>query len=401
MDGRPAGDLDDLLACARDRLRIAVVHGGDSRADDAVLARGRNFRPWKSYAGVAGSLAETLRGAGFSVPLVCPDDRHLIDRLARAGINFVWLNTAGVQGKAAIAHTPSLLEMNGLAYLGHDPMDAALLDHKHMFKHVLRDLGVHASPVLTWYVAGSPPIPDADALARTFGDAPFPCVVKPVCGRASLNVVVCDTPAELHDALTAPHDRDTDRVLIEPFLSGSEYCITVTGPTRVRDGTAHALPDPMTLSPVERDLGPGERIFTSMDTRPIDGSRFRILDGDGADGDHAQVDGTDGEVQTALRDIARRIYTGLGLTAVVRLDLRADRDGRLHVLEANPKPDLAPPAGDGTSSLTCAGLDAAGMSYRDLLLTLLADRLRLIAAGRTGVSRDTAAALTGAHATSG
>ncbi len=44
------------------------------------------------------------------------------------------------------------------------------------------------------------------------------------------------------------------------------------------------------------------------------------------------------------------------------------------LLEANPKPDLTRPSGDHLS-LVCAGLEQQGMTYDDLILSLLADRL--------------------------
>jgi len=65
----------------------------------------------------------------------------------------------------------------------------------------------------------------------------------------------------------------------------------------------------------------------------------------------------------------------------VRLDVRADARGDLYVLEANPKPDLAAPRASSTS-LICAGLDRYGMSYDDLVLSILADRVATLFDGR-------------------
>ena len=49
-------------------------------------------------------------------------------------------------------------------------------------------------------------------------------------------------------------------------------------------------------------------------------------------------------------------------------------DGRLQILEANPKPDLKRPK-NGTTNLISAGLPDFGMDYEDLILSLFADRL--------------------------
>ena len=47
------------------------------------------------------------------------------------------------------------------------------------------------------------------------------------------------------------------------------------------------------------------------------------------------------------------------------------------VLEANPKPDLTFPTKD-TTSLVCANLAAHGMSYDDLIMSLISDRIDLL-----------------------
>jgi hypothetical protein len=83
------------------------------------------------------------------------------------------------------------------------------------------------------------------------------------------------------------------------------------------------------------------------------------------------------------------VYLTFNLTSLVRLDVRADAAGRLHILEANPKPDLAPPACGGaavgaTTSLIASGLPAMGWSYDDLIAYLLAERLWQLAERRPG-----------------
>lgn len=384
-------DLQALLERGRSHLRIAVVHGGDSAQTGAVLARARNPRPWKSYSRVAESIAETLNAAGFSVPLVCADDLHLIERLRRADINFVWLNTAGMQGRAAMLHAAALMEMTGLGYLGHDPLNAGLLDHKHALKHVLRSLGIATSPFILWHPDLAEDPCDTGVLARHLGEPPLPVVAKPTCGRASHNVFVCDTVAELREALGAIRAADSELAVIEPFLSGREYCVTVAGPTRVRGCVPESCDAPLILSPLQRRLEADERIFSSMDRRPIGTDRFRLL----------RDDDRDGDMLDQLSGLGRRMYAEVPLNSVVRVDVRCGGDGVPRVLEANPKPDLAPPRTDGQTSLVCAGLAQAGMSYQDLLLSLLLDRLRAIAAGHTSVSAATAQTLTGTPGTAG
>lgn len=80
-----------------------------------------------------------------------------------------------------------------------------------------------------------------------------------------------------------------------------------------------------------------------------------------------------------LFSLARAVYEDLYLTSLVRLDIRADDGGRLHILEANPKPDLARPKASASpgavTSMVAAGLPALGWSYDDLIACLLVERL--------------------------
>ena len=72
--------------------------------------------------------------------------------------------------------------------------------------------------------------------------------------------------------------------------------------------------------------------------------------------------------------MARQIYRNLELESIVRVDVRADAEGNLYVLEVNPKPDLKRPTADVTSLVT-TGLAEHGLDYQSLMYSLLADRL--------------------------
>ena len=73
----------------------------------------------------------------------------------------------------------------------------------------------------------------------------------------------------------------------------------------------------------------------------------------------------------------------MNIESLIRFDVRADQSGRLQILEANPKPDLKAPSREQTS-LVAASLSAYGMSYDDLILSLLADRLDFLFSERPG-----------------
>jgi D-alanine-D-alanine ligase len=111
-----------------------------------------------------------------------------------------------------------------------------------------------------------------------------------------------------------------------------------------------------------------------MDLKPITASRARPLDGQ-----------ADRDVLQRLEALARDVYVSIGLQTLVRLDIRADHAGGLFILEANPKPDLKAPTPVETS-LICLGLADRGMTYDDLILSILADRIDTLFARNRGAA---------------
>ncbi|NJM92183.1 MAG: EamA family transporter, partial [Rhodospirillaceae bacterium] len=142
-----------------------------------------------------------------------------------------------MQGYDAPAHTPSILELCGIPYVGHRPLLAVTLDNKHIFKRECAGLGLPTLPFVVWEsVAGSFAPDRTGRFAATFGDYPGPFVIKPVSGRASQHVQVVSDRAALPDALEQVYGHTRNLVQIEPFIDGPEYCVSVSGALVVRAG---------------------------------------------------------------------------------------------------------------------------------------------------------------------
>ena len=172
---------------SREALKVAVVFGGNNSVPGAVKFQSLNVRSWKSYEAVAADLEKSLRDIGFKHVYPMADDRFLFDNLEKHDIDFAWLNTGGVQGYNPTSHAPAMLEMMGIPYIGHDPLNTSLLDNKHLFKREMVALGVRTAPFFNWnkskHGANTYWLED---LPGIFGDYAGPFVVKPVSGCASL-----------------------------------------------------------------------------------------------------------------------------------------------------------------------------------------------------------------------
>jgi D-alanine-D-alanine ligase len=252
-------------------------------------------------------------------------------------------------------------------------MMAGILDSKHVFKRQLRSAGLPTASFAIVLPEGAHYEPETDPVfLRAFGDHPGPFIVKPVSGRASLNVLYVGKREELARAVDEVYGKTKNFVLVEQYLSGAEYCVAVGGPVICRGGQLERQDRPFVFSPLQRVLEKDEKIFTSMDVKPISGERARLLDRP-----------EDLPVRRALTDLALQVFTQLGIETLVRLDVRADHEGKLHVLEANPKPDLKAPA-EGVTSLVSIGLPEFGMTYDDLIMSVFADRVDALLSQRRG-----------------
>jgi D-alanine-D-alanine ligase len=371
----PSGGMAALAAQIerlKSRLRLAVIFAGNKQTPGGVVFPSRNTRSWKSYEAVANDIAESLRRLGFRHIDVMPDDAHLPERLRRDGIHMCWLNTGGIQGYNPTAHAPAMLEMLGVPYIGHDSLAASTLDNKHAFKRGLTAAGLPTAAFMTWHMARGPFRPDINSrFHRAFAGYDGPFVVKPVSGRASLHVHVVDDAAQLPQVVEEVYCATENVVMIEKFLAGREFCIAVAGRVTSRNRQLTRNTSPFTFSAMERVLDDDEQIFTSMDLKPITGERCRSVDPK-----------VDGDLLERMRRIACEVFFEFNLGSIVRLDLRANADGELFVLEANPKPDLKRP-GPNVTSLIAAGLPESGMDYDDLILSLFADRLDFLLTHRS------------------
>ena len=363
LDASVEAGLQNVIEQLKSRLRIAVVFGGNKVSPDSVVYRSQNTRSWKSYEIVAEDIAASLKRSGFQHVDVMPEDMQLSDRLRRSGAHMAWLNSGGVQGRNSAAHAPSTLEMLGLPYVGHDPLSATTLDNKHAFKREAVCAGLPTAAFSTWDMTRGPFQPELNSRFQlAFNGYGGPFIVKPVSGRASLHVHVVSGLQDLPEIVEDVYRQTGNLVLIEKYLPGREFCIAVAGRITAKDGVFTRGSGPFAFGALERVLASDEKIFASMDPRPITASRFK------------SVEPSETELWMDIHKLAREVFLEFNLGTLIRIDLRADENGKLHILEANPKPDLKYPT-EGVTSLVSAGLSQTALGYDDLLLSLLGDRL--------------------------
>lgn len=251
----------------------------------------------------------------------------------------------GLEGESREAQVPALLEAYQVACTFSDPLVAALTLHKAMTKRVLRDLGLPTAPFAV--VAAQEDIGEVDL--------PYPLFVKPLAEGTAKGIDArsrVNSPAELPAVARRIWSEFRQPALVETYLSGREFTVGITGTGRQAEalGTLEIV----LLSSAE----PHSYTYVNKE-RCEELCAFPLAPKDWAE---------------QAEQLALEAWRGLGCRDAGRVDLRADHDGRLQIMEINPLPGLHPSHSD--LPMLCT---AVGISYVDLIgriVTSAAGRIR-------------------------
>lgn len=263
------------------------------------------------------ALETTLQSLGYRTDRI-GHVRDLVGRLAAGSRWDVVFNIAeGLHGVAREAQVPAVLDAYDIPYTFSDPMVMALTLDKGTTKRVLRDLGV---PTTDFHVVAN----EADLAACKLR---YPLFVKPLAegtakgidGRSKI-----DTPAALAAACRRIIADFKQPALIEPYLPGREFTVGIIG-------TGEGARAVGTIEVTYQD-GAEPFAYTYVNKERCEELCRYIL----ADEQSAAV----------AEEISLAAWRGLGCRDAGRVDLRADADGRMQVMEINPLAGLHPEHSD-------------------------------------------------------
>jgi D-alanine-D-alanine ligase len=241
-------------------------------------------------------------------------------------------------GEASIA---ALLELLGLPYTGSGPVALALALDKPLAKQLFTGAGIR-TPAFAVYRPGS------DISVQLA----YPVILKLACEDASLGItsdnLVRDDQAFARrlQELLAEHGTT---VMAEEFIDGREFTVAML------DG------EPIALEEIVFSIEPRILCFRAK-WRP--GSREDLA------ADPVFAPAISDRERSEMYDLASRVHALIGIRDYGRIDFRMDALGRIHVLEANPNPDITSNSGYRES------LEAANIPYPAFLTRLLANALR-------------------------
>jgi D-alanine-D-alanine ligase len=302
------------------RLRVIVLTHEDLVPPDSKEGLSeKEIQPWKTEYAVA----HTLREMGHEVQVLgVSDDLQPIRRLVegwQAQVVFNLLMEFQDVG-AYQAHVASYLELLGVPFTGCNPLGILLARDKALCKKILR---YHRIPSARFGVF---PVGRKVTVRR---DLRYPLIVKSIDEDASLGISqksVVGDEERLRERVEFIHRQVGSDAIAEEYIEGRELTVGVLGNERltvlpVWELFFKNLPEgslPIATARAKWDLDYQRRV--GIETGPAK---------------HLTP-----TIEARIARMARRVYRMLGLSGYARLDLRLSEDGVVHVIEANPNPDL-------------------------------------------------------------
>jgi D-alanine-D-alanine ligase len=324
--------------------RIAVLY---TCVNAALAEVHEDLRASMDLALNASAIAGALTSAGFDAhPLLFGREPGALCDALRAFAPAAVFNLAEgpLDCPQKEPHGAALLELLQLPYTGNGPSALSLCNDKALVKALLAQAGI-ATPRYRLYSATS----------RGKSGLRFPVIVKPAREDGSAGITdasVVDSEAGLRRQVARVIAEFRQEALAEEFVGGREFNVAVLG-----NGTGA---DPY------RALPPGELVYDEPAWRVCCfASKW--------DPTHPAYDAIRSVVPAKIPAGLRRTLqtTALacarlfGLRGYARVDFRSDSEGRPHVLEVNPNPDISSDAGMARAA------GAAGLSYSAMIAEIL------------------------------
>lgn len=310
----------------------------DLRADYLALGMGEEETAEFDRGETIDQLEAAIRRNGHT-PVRIGNVRALVAALARGERWDVVFNICeGLGGYGREAQVPCLLEAYGIPCTFADPLTATLTLHKGMAKRVLRDAGVPTTPF-----ALVSALDDVDRV-----ELPFPLFCKPVAEGTAKGIhptSKVDDRAALRAVCARLLAQYRQPVLVEPYLSGREFTTALLGE------------------------GEGARVIGTMEVILLSGkaeaNAYTYLNKEESE-ERCDFPLAEGEWAQRCEAVALAAWRALGCRDAGRVDLRADGEGRLMVMEANPLPGMHAEHSD--LPMICTKV---GMTYDQLVGAIL------------------------------
>lgn len=347
--------------------RVAVIYQKESPP-----SRNGITKPMKpgGYSDSGADIAYSLRrqGVPITTPVenprlecdldwVFPDTAGGIQFAVDSGATVIWLNTVLYNG-----HAVEEFIRKGYSVVGQTPACVDMYDDKWTTNELLKAHGL--------------PIPRSIMITHENRNSyqlnfSFPAVAKPIRGRGSQGVLRVDNSETLTAVLDAMFNAEIygEALYVEEFLPGHEITITVMPPGDYSiKGHALSTRDYWSLPPVNR-FNHENGIAPYNGTVAVINNSAVLTDKESAQAD--------------VQHLCRQCEQAAGLVrakAPIRIDCRANEDGKYFLFDLNMKPNMTGPSRrhrQDQDSLTALAARRIGWQFDDLILNMLRQQWRI------------------------
>ncbi|TKI08757.1 D-alanine--D-alanine ligase [Martelella alba] len=299
--------------------KVAVLLGGNSAEREVSMQSGQ-------------AVLEGLLAAGIDAQAVDTRDVSALELKAR-GFDKVFIALHGRGGEDGTLQ--GALAFLGLPYTGSGVMACALTMDKLRTKWLWQGRGLPVPP----YVAldGDDYLRDSQGAIQSAAALGLPVAVKPSNEGSSVGMTKVERVEALPAALALAFQYDRS-VLVEKWLDGEEYSVSVLG----------------------------EDILPSVRIRPASGFYDYQAKYHSDDTRYFCPGGRTEQEERRLRQLAREAWQAAGCSGWGRVDIMADGNGGLYLLEVNTSPGMT------RHSLVPMAARQSGMDFSQLVVRILA-----------------------------
>lgn len=297
--------------------KVAVLLGGYSAEREVSLRSGQ-------------AVLTALQNQGIDAIAFDPKERPLWE-LKELAVDRVFIALHGRGGEDGTVQ--GALEFMHLPYTGSNVLGSALAMDKVRCKHIFKSAGLSTAP---YAVVDAKKGFDASAIMNTFKKV----MVKPSHEGSSIGMAQANTAAELEQALASAFKFDS-QVLVEQWISGREFTITVLGDDVL----------PVIEMTTPNGFYDYQAKYQSSTTQY-----------------HCPADLTSAETQQ-LQAMALDAFDLVGASGWGRVDAMQDQQGNFYLLEVNTVPGMT------EKSLVPMAAKESGTSFEQLVVRILEQTL--------------------------
>jgi D-alanine-D-alanine ligase len=295
-----------------------------------------------------GVIAKAIEGRGYKVKKI-GNVTSLLDEIDNLNVDIVFNISEGISGRNRESQVPILLEMAGIPFVGSDALTLGLTLDKTIAKKIFLAEGIPTPRFFT--VTSCEELVDVD-------HCKFPLIVKPRFEGSSKGLSDnsrVENIDELKKQVEYILSTYKQPALIEEFISGQEFTVAIVG-----NDPAEVMP--VVQIKIDGRLQLKDKFYTFA---RISSDRLEYIC-------PAKISR---ELSKKISELALRTYRAVECRDFGRVDFRADKQGRVYVLEINPLPSLS------TEDVFMLIAKQIGISYNEII-----DRILKSALARYGLN---------------